>query len=175
MPVDADLLRATMRRVASPVTVITTGGPAPRGITIGSFTSLSLDPPLISFNVQRAIPMHAVLAGASHFVVHVLTSSQAHLSDHFAVPDQSSESQFQGLAYRLNPHSVPILEDALCVLECRLDQMIPAGDHSIVLGLVEAVGSAPEGSPLLYYDRDYRAVGASVSVFETNRSSRVSP
>lgn len=179
--VDGEALRRVMRRVPSPVTVVTTAGvDGPRGITIGSFTSVSLDPPLVSFNIDKAAQMHAQLEDAfDRFAVHILTDRQAHLSNHFAVPDLSSEAQFADVDYHLDAYGTPLLRSVIAVLHCDLYACYPAGDHTIVVGEVRAVAYAAEaGRPLLYFNRRYCSVGEEVtfSLFSpVNRASNDAP
>ncbi|GAB5521207.1 MAG: flavin reductase family protein [Rhodothermales bacterium] len=162
--VSPDALRVVMRSVPSPVTVVTaTTGDEVRGMTIGSFTSVSLEPPLISFNVQRIARMSAVLEGASHFSVHILGVDQASLSNHFAIPDVDGIAQFANVLHRVDEHGVPILDDALARLDCVPFAIHPAGDHILMLGEVTHVVEPTEGEkPLLYFDRAYRKIGSSL-------------
>lgn len=179
--VDGEALRRVMRRVASPVTVVTAAGSdGPRGITIGSFTSVSLDPPLISFNLDKAAQMHALLDdGIDRLAIHLLSDEQAHLSNHFAVPDLSSDAQFADINHHLNEDGTPILASAIAVLHCDVYATYPAGDHTIVVGAVRQVAYAAEaGKPLLYFDRRYCSVGEEVtlSLFSpVNRASSDAP
>lgn len=166
--VDGERLREVMRRVASPVTVVTTAaGGARRGATIGSFTSVSLHPPLISFNVMRGSGFHAVLAEASHFAVHLLGDGQAALAEHFAQPDVTEEDLFEGVPLRRGstPGGVPVLQDVPGVLFCSVWAVVPAGDHDLFIGEVTGLRTSPVRSghrPLLYYARSYRSVGPEV-------------
>ena len=161
--VDGEVLRDVMRHVPSPVTIVTIAAEdGIRGITIGSFASTSLRPPLISFNVSKEAQVYEALTREAHFAVHVLSDEQAHLSDHFATPDLSSEEQFDGIAYRIDPNGTPILFDALSVMYCHLHSVHDAGDHSIIVGRVEGIEDGADGSPLMYYDRTYRRVGEEV-------------
>lgn len=161
--IDGVVLRDVMREVPSPVTVVTLGGPTEmRGITIGSFASTSLHPPLISFNVSRDAQIFDALVVSDRFAVHVLSDRQAHLADHFATPDQTSEQQFDDVAYRVDPLGTPVLLDVLAVLYCERYEVTEAGDHSIVVGRVTSVEIGEEGRPLLYYNRSYRHVGREV-------------
>lgn len=163
--VDGEVLRAAMRRVPSPVTVVTAcGTDEMRGITIGSFTSASLDPPLISFNVEKGAQMHGVLVDCSHYAVHVLGDDQADLSERFARPDTAGSVQFDGIPFYLDERGLPVLEDVLVVFICRPYAVYDAGDHSIFLGEVVEVRSRHEGDPVLYFNRSYRLVGADVGV-----------
>ena len=153
-------LRVAMRQVPSAVTVVTVAGRTEmRGITIGSFTSVSLDPPLISFNVALDAQMHDLLVGAKHFVVHLLSDEQAYLANHFAIKDRSGEEQFATISYRLDVHGTPVLDGVLGVFYCSHYAVYPAGDHSLLVGKVSAIEDGIDGFPLVYYDRSYRRVG----------------
>lgn len=166
--VDGQALRQVMRRVPTPVTVVTAAGPEePRGITIGSFTSVSLDPPLVSFNVEKKAQMHEVLASADRFVVHLLGDEQAHLSNHFALPGLSGDEQFFSIPHRLDEHGIPLLEDALVRFHCRRYACYEAGDHSIFVGEVLRLEDGRTGRALLYHDQAYHRIGEEVqpSVF----------
>ena len=156
-------MRHVMRRVPSPVTVVTTRrGGVMRGITIGSFVSTSLEPPLITFNVGRETLMHPVIVEAERFAVHLLGAGQAHYANHFALPDQTPEEQFEGVDYVLADADVPILIDAPAILQCSRYAIYEAGDHSIVVGEVVRIDENREAAPLLYYERGFRSVGEAV-------------
>jgi len=158
-------LRTVMRRVPAPVTVVSAAGTdEARGITIGSFTSVSLDPPLISFNVAQDAQMHAVIQEASRFVVHILTDEQAHLSNHFAVPDLSGAEQLAEVEHRLDDHGTPLLDDVLARLTCTPYAYYEAGDHTIVVGEVVDLDLDAAQEPVLYFDRRYCAVGEEVKL-----------
>lgn len=161
--IDGEVLRHVMRQVPSPVTVVTVEGEGQiRGITIGSFTSTSLRPPLISFNLSRDAQAYDALVTAERFAVHVLSESQAHLADHFATPDLTSEEQFEAVPHQIDPDGTPILLDTLAVIHCERYAIHDAGDHSIVVGRVMMIKDSSDGAPLLYYDRTYRRVGQEV-------------
>lgn len=161
---DGERLRAVMRRLPSPVTVVTVQGEREmRGITIGSFTSTSLDPPLISFNVEQAAQMHDVLVGATHYAVHLLGVDQAHLSDHFAMPERTGAEQFASVAFHRDARGTPVLDDVLAVLHCTHYAVYEAGDHSIFVGEVVEVEEGWPGEPLVYFNRAYRRVGEAVA------------
>ena len=169
--VEGEMLRAVMRRVASPVTIVTAAaGGVLRGATIGSFTSVSLDPPLVSFNVQKGSSLHDVLLAADAFAVHLLGENQADLATHFAIPDVGSSEQFRTVEHaHPEPDVPPILPDVFGVLHCTCWAVHDAGDHTLFLGRVERVtegearsASSGQAGPLLYYDRSYRAVGDEV-------------
>jgi flavin reductase (DIM6/NTAB) family NADH-FMN oxidoreductase RutF len=158
------MLRAVMRRVASPVTVVTVAsGRERRGATIGSFTSVSLDPPLVSFNVQKASSFYAAISNTDAFAIHLLTEGQAELANHFALPDLTSEAQFRDVPHdQPAPDRPPILDGTFGVLHCRRYAVHDAGDHALFIGRVERVVEAGGEGPLLYYARSYRGVGGEV-------------
>lgn len=167
--VDGDALRRVMRHVPSPVTIVTVGGTTEiRGITIGSFTSASLRPPLVTFNVSKDAQIYDDLMAAERFAVHLISDAHAHLSEQFATPDLTSEEQFKDVPYRLDPHGVPVLLDAMAVMHCVKHAVHDAGDHTIVVGRVVELEQIEGGLPILYFDRTYRSVGDEVqpAIFE---------
>lgn len=169
-PVDGDTLRAAMRRVPSPVTVVTVCGPDDvRGITIGSFTSVSLDPPLICFNVSVEAATHQFLSGASRYAVHILGEEQAHLANHFAIPDLTGTEQFELVSHTVDEHGTPILDEVTTVFHCVPHAAFEAGDHTVFVGKVVSIDNAPDRGAVLYYKQTYRGVGSEL------RSSLLSP
>ena len=159
---NGEALRWIMRQVPSPVSVVTAsdGKDQIRGITIGSFTSASLRPPLLSFNISRDAGIYDLLTRADRFALHVLHEGQAHLSDRFATPDMPGDEQFRAVDYEVDAHGTPVLAGVMTVLLCTRHAVYDAGDHSIVLGLVTDIRKTDTDSrPLVYFDRSYRRVG----------------
>src|SRR5690554_4460611 len=106
----SDKLVRVMRHLPFPVTIVTTSdGETMRGATIGSFTSLSLKPPLISFNVIRNTGLHDIITQAGRFVVHFPGYSQRDLCTRFSIPDLDEEEMFQGLDYQRRQGYPPVL------------------------------------------------------------------
>lgn len=124
------------------------------GLTISSFTSLSLDPPLVLVCIDKQYPTHSLMQQAGSFAVNILHEDGEWLSRHFA---SRIEDKFQGVAYHLGLTGAPLLDDALATVECRLFDTLPGGDHSIFLGEVVST-SAHEGKPLLYFRSGYAAL-----------------
>lgn len=172
--IDGEALRGAMRLVPSPVTVVTArSGEAIRGITIGSFTSVSLEPPLISFNVGRASRMHDLITRADGYAVHVLGESQVGLSEHFARPDLTPEEQFAGVPCEEGPGRLPLIREVPVILLCRPYAVYPAGDHSILVGEVTQIRVDPAAErSLLYYRQGYFGVGA---VLEADLPRTIAP
>lgn len=156
--VTGDAIRVAMRRVPTPVTVVTIGGTHPRGITIGSFVTVSLDPPLVSFNVQQSARIHDHLVGSERFAVHILASNQAALSDLFADPDLSGREQLGRVAHKLDADGVPDLDGVLARFLCQTVSRQEAGDHTIIVGRVLELRARDAGEALLYLNREYRSI-----------------
>lgn len=164
--VDPDTFRNGMSRIPTVVTVVTVpvttdgaggGTSLPCGVTIGSFASLSLEPPLVSYNLTTNAAIHPLAVEAEHFAVHVLTDKQADLSDRFAHPHLGADDQLDGLDVTFDERGVPLFRPFLVRFHCRLHSVQDGGDHSIITGLVEQIEES-DGWPLIYYDRSYRSL-----------------
>lgn len=156
-------LREALRGLASPVVVVTVaaaGGPL--GATIGSFTSVSLAPPLVSFNVTHGTRLHAALAPGVAVAIHLLHAGQAAVASHFAVPDLDGEAQLAPFDHARPAGRPAVLGGTLGVLHGRVEQGIDLGDHTLVVARVERIDGGVDGAPLLYYQRSYRGVGEPV-------------
>ncbi len=165
MPVSADQFRGALRRWASGVSVVTTRRDAGiRGITVSSFCSLSLDPPLILICVARTAVSHGTIQEQRCFGVNFLRSDQLPLAELAAGRSGERGSWLAGAAWRTAVTSAPLLVDCLGWLDCALVGQPDGGDHTIFLGRVEEAGGS-DGSPLLWFGSGYRALaegGASV-------------
>ena len=158
-----DALRRTLRSVPSPIVVVTIwAGAEPRGATIGSFASVSLDPPLVSFNVTHETRMFDALAENDSFAIHFLAADQADVATRFAIPDLSGLDQLAPFPHQLVHGQPPLLDGALSTLMCSRVASVDAGDHTIVIASVDAIRPGRESAPLLYYEQSYRGIGAPV-------------
>lgn len=147
-------LKAAMRRWATGVAVVTIrSGCEVRGVTVNSFTSVSLDPPLILVCLNRWVRTHYLLLAAQHFCVNLLSEEQRPLSERFAgrrpVDDFSDISQHQ------TANGAPVLAASLAWLDCRLIDTHAAGDHTIFIGLVLEAHTGGGGGPLLHHQGNY--------------------
>lgn len=153
MPIEESLFRQAMSHFPSGVTVVTTEHRGELyGMTVASFASLSLFPPLILICVGRNMQTHGAIAAAKRFGVNILGLDQKDLSAQFA---SRSDDKFAGVEYRMGNLGVPLLDGAICTLECNLFNQLDGGDHSIFVGVVEHAGTR-EGSPLVYFRSGYR-------------------
>ncbi|MFI5930090.1 flavin reductase family protein [Micromonospora sp. NPDC051543] len=150
---DADALRRLLRHQASTVTVVTAPGAPPVGFTATSFTSVSLTPPIVSFCLNLGSSTWPTLAQARHVAVHLLAHGQHDVAQTFAT---SGIDRFAApTRWRPGPNGLPILDDALAWLVCRVVDRVVVGDHVIVLAEPELLRHADVGSPLLYHRGRY--------------------
>jgi flavin reductase (DIM6/NTAB) family NADH-FMN oxidoreductase RutF len=147
-------LRRALGQFATGVTVVTTLGEDGRriGVTANSFTSLSLEPPLVLWCLDRIAPSLPAFQAASHFAINVLCAQQHYLSRQFAAP---AEDKFASVQWSEGPGGVPLLDGVLAHFVCRTVRQIEAGDHVIVIGEVERFESF-DGEPLVFHSGAYR-------------------
>jgi len=147
-----------MRHYPTGVTVITALVPevGPVGLTATSFTSVSLEPPLILACIDLTSSSHDRLTLAEAFCVNILSARQVDLAERFStVP---GETRFEGVPWHAGPSGCPVLEGSVAWMECSTEQVHPAGDHSIVLGRVLET-SVQGGAPLTFYRGSFGSVG----------------
>jgi flavin reductase (DIM6/NTAB) family NADH-FMN oxidoreductase RutF len=154
---DEAAFRFAMSHFASGVTVVTTEVEGkPFGMTVASFASLSLHPPLVLICIEKTVKTHDAIASAGKFGVSILRSDQQEISSRFA---SRAEDKFAGIEVRRGALDLPLIGGALTTLECRVAQQLPGGDHSIFVGeVIDA--QTTEGSPLLHFRSKYRELSA---------------
>ena len=154
MTMDPDTFRAVLGRFASGVTVDTTTDAERQdhGMTVSAFCSLSLAPPLVLVCIDRAASMHGLLQPDVAFAVNILSAGQEAISRRFSTGDPPN--RFDGLGYARGQTGVPLLDDVLAWLECRVAGRHEEGDHTVIVGRVENAGARQE-RPLLYYRGGY--------------------
>jgi len=150
-----DDLLALMRDVPAAVVVVTVDAGGQRvGLTITSFTSLSLEPPLVGVSVARHAALHELVREAGAFAVSILAAGQEHLAQHFArgVPPIGLWS---GIATRDGALGAPLLEGSLGWLECEVAAEHPAGDHTLFVGAVATAERGPGREALMRLRQSY--------------------
>lgn len=153
--VDPVAFRQVLGRFTTGVTVVTTCHGARRaGITVNAFCSVSLDPPLVLVCVEHRNYTHDLLVDSGIFAVNFLTSDQADVSRCFAGQSDFKFQDFCGVATHEMATGAPVFDECLAFVDCRVTAVYPGGDHSIIIGRVEALGSA-QATPLLYYHGQY--------------------
>ena len=159
MPIDPETFKEALSRWASGVTVVTSrredGGV--HGMTASSFTSVSLNPPLVLICVDRRHRTHDCIHAEGCFGVHILADGMEELSDRCAGFLGEHGHWLDDLPHRRERTGAPILDGTLCWLDCALWQAYDGGDHTIFVGEVQAAGAA-EGEPLLWFERGYHTL-----------------
>jgi 3-hydroxy-9,10-secoandrosta-1,3,5(10)-triene-9,17-dione monooxygenase reductase component len=161
--VDVSAFRRAMGSFPTGVTVVTVasgdGDGDMHGITVNSFSSVSLDPMLMLVCLNRTSRAVCLLARAGAFVVNVLSAGQQDLSRWFANRDRPAGSaMFHGVPFEPGITGCPVLVDAMASFECRLRQSHRAGDHLIVLGEVVALVHRPRLEPLIFHAGSYKSL-----------------
>jgi flavin reductase (DIM6/NTAB) family NADH-FMN oxidoreductase RutF len=155
MAIDLQTFRTVMGRFATGVTVVTTClGTQRFGITVNAFCSVSLDPPQVLICIERGSHVHDALIESGIFAVNFLCREQEYLSSCFAGNSEERYSNFCGVTSHSVTTGAPVFDDSLGFVDCRIVAIYPGGDHTIILGEVEAQ-DAHEGEPLLYYRSHY--------------------
>lgn len=151
-----DEFREGCARFATGIAIATVLAPdgSPHGLTVSSFTAVSLEPPLILICIDHGCTILAHFHKTPYFAINVLSSLQRELSVAFSV---KPEGRFEGIAWHRGHSGQPLLPDSIAHFECGRYQINPAGDHDILIGEVLAVRSYP-GEPLVYYHRNYRTL-----------------
>jgi flavin reductase (DIM6/NTAB) family NADH-FMN oxidoreductase RutF len=155
--IEARAFRKLMGSFPTGVTVVSARGPAgePRGLTVNSFASVSLDPPLVLVCIDRASASHDLILAAGSFTVSVLASDQQQLAGRFAV--EPAHVRFEEVAWWVAPNGGPVVSGSASWLACTLREAHRGGDHTILVGLVEDGGTG-EADALLFYRGSFGAV-----------------
>lgn len=153
MPVEQAEFRRALGHFASAVTVVTAklqnGDPA--GITVTAFSALSLEPPLVLICIDKRARIHDHLARDGSFAVNILSDDQETVSRRFAA---SEPDQFREIGYVEGTGGAPLIHDAVAAIECKIVDLLPGGDHTIIVGEVEGT-KIHEGKPLIYFRGGY--------------------
>lgn len=152
--------RETLGAFATGVTVITTQGDGePYGMTANAFSSVSLDPPLVLVCVISGTQGCESIAANGAFAVNVLTADQEPLSRYFASRDRPRGREgFRDVPHTRAATGSPILDGVAAFLDCRLHAAHVAGDHTIFIGEVLAIGRGDNAAPLLFHGGKYRTI-----------------
>lgn len=154
---DSHTFRQALGRFATGVTLVTTMDRQgrPIAVTVNSFSSVSLEPPLVLFSLAQTASRFADFEAAGRFAINILAAGQKALSDRFA---RSGEDLLDGVPHRLGGLGCPLIEGALATFECRTRASHDGGDHEIFVGEVNAIASSDADRPLVYYGGGYCAV-----------------
>lgn len=154
--IDSDSFRRVMRALAGTVTVISTeseGGLY--GFTATAVCSICAEPPTLMIAVNRTARTHAHIARKSAFAVNIMAEDQKNVAESFG---KKADDVFDTVPHRISENGVPVIEGAAATIECRVDQVLDIGTHSLFFGRIERAQASGK-SPLIYYDGQYGAVG----------------
>ena len=156
MPMDSRAFRDALGRFPTGVAVVTAAGTDSHfGITVNSFTSVSLDPPLLLWCMDRRSRRHEVFVKASGFTVSILGTDHKDVSSRLARPGEHSLDDIALIETELGP---PALADSLAIFECAAEKKIEAGDHTILLGRVLRFSCPSASAPLVFFRGKYSAL-----------------
>ncbi len=155
MTFDSRAYRNALGCFATGITVVTTIAPdgSPIGVTVNSFSSVSLEPPLVQFCLGRAAMSFDAFTTAPSFAVNILAEDQSDLSVRFSKRDL--QERWEGVGVERWETGVPLLAGCLANLECDREHVFEAGDHVIIVGRVRRLAAAAAGQPLLYFRGGY--------------------
>jgi flavin reductase (DIM6/NTAB) family NADH-FMN oxidoreductase RutF len=144
-----------MRAYPQGVTVVTTqAADGPKGITVSSFISVSLSPPLVLVSIATGSELHDPYRDAKGFAVNFLADDQKSVSDRFAGRTEAND-RFAGLEFRLGVTGSPIIEGVRAIIECKVWRIYEGGDHSLIIGEVVSAKALSNKKPLVYYAQQY--------------------
>jgi flavin reductase (DIM6/NTAB) family NADH-FMN oxidoreductase RutF len=155
------VFRQAAGRFASGVTVVTTrASEGAYGVTVSSFASLSLNPLLVTVSIKQSSPLLGYVRSVEAFAVSVLVSDQQEIARYFATPGRRPEpAGFATVSTTVQQTGAPIIDGCLSWFDCTLEDILPGGDHEILVGRVAAAGGHT-GEPLVYWAGEYRALTA---------------
>ncbi|GAB4501516.1 MAG: flavin reductase family protein [Anaerolineales bacterium] len=159
MLTDPAILRQAMRFWTTGVTIVTASAEGrSHGMTVNSFTSVSLEPPQILISLAHNTRTHALVARSGKFGVTILSAGQQEISDRFAGRIADDQNRLAGLETFSLDGEIPLLKGGLAWLLCRVAQTIDSGSHSLFIAEVAAARSAESGAPLAYFHQGYAAL-----------------
>lgn len=160
--VEPKLFRQLLGCFPTGVAVITTTTPngQPVGLTCNSFSSVSLEPPLVLFSLRKASSLVSTFSGSEGFAINILSQQQDALSGRFA--SSKIVDKFEGVAWRPGPSNMPVIDDCLASFECSVHAQHDAGDHLIFIGEVKHMHEGSADHALVFYKGAYRMLAESL-------------
>lgn len=150
---DSARFRQVLGHFTTGVTVITAAPEAgPVGLAVGSFSSISLDPPLVGFFADKGSSSWPKIETTGVFCVNILGEHQEDVCRRFA---SKEPDKFAGLGWKPAGSGAPLLDDVIAWIDCDIDQVVDAGDHVLVMGKVRDLDVGHDGPPLLFFRGGY--------------------
>ena len=160
MTLTPETLRKAMRNWASGIVIVTAQHEdAQHGMTVSSFTSLSLTPPLLAVSLYKTSRTHGLIEASGRFAATILSAEQEDISNIFAGRVADTENRFAGLETETLPSGIPVVSGGLAYFDCRVTQKISAGTNTLFIAEVEEVVTNNVGDPLLYFNQGYHSLG----------------
>jgi len=165
MTLDSEQLRHAMRAWTTGVTVVTAIHNGQRyGMTVNSFTSISLEPPLVSLALKKLTHTHELVEKSGEFSVTTLASNQKELSDRFAGKHPDVKDRFEGVSTERLSIDAPLIKGGIAYFNCRVVNSIPVGENTLfVAEVIDAQGDGT-GEPLVYHNRVYWKLTAQIGI-----------
>jgi flavin reductase (DIM6/NTAB) family NADH-FMN oxidoreductase RutF len=159
MTLDSEQLRRAMRAWTTGVTVVTAKHEDQQyGMTVNSFTSISLEPPLVSLALRQLTHTHDLVEKSGEFAVTILSADQKELSERFAGKLTEIKDRFEGVPTETLVLDAPLIKGGIAWFNCRVVNAIPVGENTLFVAEVIAVRGDGEGDPLVYHNRVYHRV-----------------
>ncbi len=156
MTLDPERLRHAMRAWTTGVAIVTSTYEGRQyGMTVNSFTSISLEPPLISVALKQLTHTHDLVVKSGVFAVTILTAEQKELSDRFAGKLANITDRFDGIQTETLASGEPVFKDGMAYLHCRVVNSMPVGENTLFVAEVTTAQGEGEGNPLVYHNRQY--------------------
>lgn len=154
-PIDERALRGAFGEFATGITIVAGRHPEtdePIGFACQSFSSLSLDPPLLLFTAMETSRSWPLIAASGRFSVNILAADQQPISELFGRPNPN---RFDKISWQPSAANMPLIDGAVAWMDCQLAQELPGGDHTIVVGQIEDLGTREDAMPLIYHRAGY--------------------
>lgn len=159
MDFSKDTLKEVMRRWVSGVAILTTGSrEVQHGMTVSSFTSVSVQPPLITVTMNNSTRTKQLVDETGYFAINLLSEGQQELADRFAGRTSEFDDRFQNLSLIYGECGVPLLLSAAAFLECRVVHQYPMPESTLYVGEVINAHKAENRPPLVYFNREYHRI-----------------
>ncbi len=156
MTLDPEKLRHAMRAWTTGVVIVTAIHDGKQyGMTVNSFTSISLEPPLILVTLRKLTHTHDLVVKSGMFAVTILAAGQKELSERFAGKLPSVMDRFDGVQTERLFSDIPVFKDGMAYLHCRVTNSMPVGENTLFVAEVVAAHGEGEGDPLVYHNREY--------------------
>jgi len=160
MTITPEELRKAMHNWATGITIVTAAHEGiQHGMTVSSFTSLSLEPPMISVSLYQTSRTHGLVSTSGHFGVTILAADQEEISNRFAGRIPDTDDRLAGLDVENLISDAPFITGGLTFFDCRVSQSIPVGTNTLFIAEILAARSQDDSDPLIYFNQKYQRFG----------------